>query len=398
LRLARSGGGVDLLDVAKYPFTHGWADWAFSDPKRVAYWKKVGGVPAKQLGLAVGEYAAWTGAQHARRTPLLRGIFGTVGKTALKHGLTGRTARIPVLGTLAFAAGPAMVSGYQGVRDAGKFLSKIAPAERIRLLKHDLATDISKSRYLRNAPITGDAKIIIDSLTEKELYKAAPSKLFTKPDTAWDLPRGAYEGIGMAGRGAKFALGVKYPGAPMTGIWTGDITAAMRYIQSKRVKQPGVVYNFLKGLAGHRPHGPKDFSRKWVYSYYMPDIQQFGFDLRREFKRNPALAKKIYEDLANIGIEGTVANKNMAKFVRGVNHSVRPANIIDLAESIDKNPKLLKQLDNAGKKEFNPLLQSLAVRGFIGMPAEKNLPTAKEYFGHGKKLVGDLFRSKRTNT
>jgi len=300
-------------------------------------------------------------------------------KKGVEHGMSGRVLRATPSVVVGAKFGSSTITGYHALHGVGERLAQMSPHQRVLLVRR-VKTDLAKTKYLKNAPITGDLYEALRRIPEHELLKAhrTPTMLTRavgagKPDLARNtlLSRGLLTSSLLADPGAIYFV------APRA------VREATRTLSS-----PGTMTShFIRGMGGKRMTAGAATSR-YLFGTFEADAHLLGEAYRKELKYNPKMATRVYHDMVDF-------SAGMPESIRGragvaVAKRVNPEHWKSIAEVAANNPDVMRKIESQPKpKELARMLTAVRVRDKVGLPTDTKLPSFGQIigalFGVGKK-------------
>ncbi len=322
----------------------------------------------------------------AARRKIGHGVFGEFGREAFIHGLTGKTQRKASSALFASIYGHPALQGYDAIRAMGEHIGKLPPSERVRLVRR-LRADLEKSTYLKNAPVTGDLREVLSKIKDHELlHPEAATGVFgtsmSKLPKAGPIPVSedkavrAWSRVFTAGR-----LGAGVAGAPT--ILAADIGRGLRMAARSGSHEGAMTTSFVRGIAGQKTplasfRGGHELSASRLGQYglgtFDAEIRDMGFAFRKELEHNPAVAKRVYDDVVDLvlgpqkGLKGHLSRKGPKL--------VGPKMWKSVSEAAAANPKVLTDLQSTRSAPLlTAKLTAVRMRSTLGLPADTKFPT-----------------------
>lgn len=334
------------------------------------------------------------------KSPILKRLVGSLGKQPLMHGLRGESPRVGALGALSSVGGEQFADGYSLMHDVGARLAKMKPTERVMLVRR-LRKDLGNSKYLKDAPFTGDLYTALSSIPESELLHVTPAKssLLTakRALTAEDLSKAKKAGKAITGArwgGAAIGAGAMAAGAPIPLVavtaptfMAADVGRVLRRLTGTTPTTGSATSALLGGLAGKKPSLTGVRSGRlgqYLIGSSEPELMDLGTAFRKELQHNPKLAESVYKDAVNLAIVSPKTLKE--RFGSWAAKKVGPGIWKDVAEAADKNPAILPSIQKSkSNADVAGKLTALRVRQQLGLAPSTNLPGLTEVL---KSLIG----------
>jgi len=333
----------------------------------------------------LGSHLAGNVAVAARRK-IGHGLIGGFGREAFIHGLAGKTQRKVSSALFSSFYGHPTLQSYDAIRAMGAHLSKLPPSERVHLV-HRLRTDLEKSKYLKDAPITGDLRDVLSKVKDHELlHPEAAAGVFGS--SMHKLPKAgivpvsedkavrAMSRVFTAGR-----LGAGAAGAPT--VLAADVGRFLRLAARSGSHEGAMTTSFVRGIAGRKTpvvslRSGHELSASRVGQYglgtFDAEVRDMGFAFRKELEHNPVVAKRVYEDVVDLalGPQGGLKGHLSRRGIKLISPKMWRA----VGEAAAENPRILSDLQSTRSAPLlTAKLTAVRMRSGLGMTADTKFPT-----------------------